>query len=448
MRAKKFPISLLLLVVAVVLPCAVSAQSSSINAFSPYTMYGIGELNTPGTLPTRSMGGAGVAMRNPGVINLLNPAAFSTVGRKSFLFDFGVENQNYYNRQRVDGLSKRSGYNSVNFHEIALQFPLARRLGVGFALTPYSSVGYRIRTSEIDGRYGWSDYLYQGEGDLTEVKLGVGWELFRGFSLGAALQYYWGDIGRTFVMSPSNIVDNSTISATVGSDDYSVSRFKGQFGVQWSPLSDDRRMLTVGATYDIGGDLRPDHTHRIYVNNSASSTATERTQRLSLSLPRQVAAGLFYRTPKLSIGLDYLYQDWRSANSVTEELTAGGQAVSYVNTHTVKFGVEYIPNFMDARRFFRRWSYRAGFRCGDYNLAFGGRRLPQYAVTAGIGIPVRFLSASAVDIGFEYGARGRGGDLTPGQGFVRQRYFKFSLGFSLFASPASQEYWFVRPKFD
>ena len=65
----------LVVAAAVMLPYAVSAQTSSINAFSPYTMYGIGEINTPGTLPMRSMGGAGVAMRSTGTVNLLNPAA-------------------------------------------------------------------------------------------------------------------------------------------------------------------------------------------------------------------------------------------------------------------------------------------------------------------------------------------------------------------------------------
>ncbi len=50
-----------LIAVAMLLPFAAGAQTSSVNAFSPYTMYGIGEMNTPGTLPMRSMGGVGVA---------------------------------------------------------------------------------------------------------------------------------------------------------------------------------------------------------------------------------------------------------------------------------------------------------------------------------------------------------------------------------------------------
>ncbi len=105
MQVKKTLISLL--AVAALLPSTAAAQSSSINAFSPYSMYGIGELNTPGTLPVRSMGGAGVAMRWPTSINLLNPASFSAMERKSFLFDMGAENQNYYNAQRRDGVTRK-----------------------------------------------------------------------------------------------------------------------------------------------------------------------------------------------------------------------------------------------------------------------------------------------------------------------------------------------------
>lgn len=446
MQVKIILISLIA-VAAAVLPWTASAQSSSINAFSPYTMYGIGELNTPGTLPTRSMGGVGVAMRNPGFINLLNPAAFSTVGQKTFLFDFGVEGQNYYNSQKVEGATKKSAYNTFNFHDIALQFPLAKKVGAAFSLTPYSSVGYRTRGAAIDGQFGWTEYLYQGDGDVTEVKFGIGWEVFKNFSIGAAAQYYWGDINRTFVMTPTNIVDNTTIASTVGKDNYSVSRLKGQFGVQWTPVVNNKRMLTLGATYDIGGDLKPQRSHTIYVGNNSSASVVDDSRHIALSLPRQVAAGVFYRTPKISLGFDYVYQDWRSVNTA-EETTASGYEVAYKNTSTLKLGVEYIPNFMDTRRFLNRWSYRAGLRYGDYNQTFGGKSLQQLAVTVGIGIPVRFLSASAVDVGFEYGTRGRSGNIAEGVGFIRQQYFKFSIGFSLFASPNSQEYWFVRPKYD
>ena len=74
-----------------VVPVSAMAQTSSINAFSPYSMYGIGELQTPGVVAQRSMGGVGLGMRSSVMVNPLNPAAYSLTPRQGFLFDFGVE---------------------------------------------------------------------------------------------------------------------------------------------------------------------------------------------------------------------------------------------------------------------------------------------------------------------------------------------------------------------
>ena len=60
-----------------VVPVSAMAQTSSINAFSPYSMYGIGELQTPGVVAQRSMGGVGLGMRSSVMVNPLNPAAYS-----------------------------------------------------------------------------------------------------------------------------------------------------------------------------------------------------------------------------------------------------------------------------------------------------------------------------------------------------------------------------------
>ena len=73
-------------------------------------MYGLGELRTPGTLQTRSMGGVGVGMRNAAAVNLLNPAAYSAVRPKSFLFDFGLEGQCFYNSQKYYGQTLNTSY--------------------------------------------------------------------------------------------------------------------------------------------------------------------------------------------------------------------------------------------------------------------------------------------------------------------------------------------------
>ncbi len=448
----------LLVAVAALVPMAVAAQTSSINAFSPYTMYGIGEQNTPGTLQMRSMGGVGVAVRNAGVVNLLNPASYSIAPQKTFLFNFGLEGQNYYNSQTVESVSKRTAYNTFNFHDIAFQIPLTKGLGLGFSLTPYSSVGYRTKyyhdfNDPILGEVGPVQYTYQGEGDVTEVKVGLGWELFKNFSIGVAAQYYWGDIDRTFVMTPTSIVGEGSFNSTIGTDNYSISSIKGQVGVQWNAILNQKRLLTIGAAFDFGGNLKPDVTSRVYNSDMNYTTVKADTAQLALVLPRQLSAGVFYRNAKWAVGVDYVYQNWGGRNKGSVNTGTSGSdnqtfyKVAYTNTSTIKVGVEFTPNRYDVRHILNRWSYRAGFRYGNYNQTFNGDKLAQYAVTAGIGIPVKFFAVSSIDIGVEYGRRGY--NIADRLGLVRQQYFKFAVGFSLFAGGSeNNEYWFTRPKYD
>ena len=396
----------LLVAAAVLVPAAVAAQTSSINAFSPYTMYGIGELNTQGTLAMRSMGGVGVAMRNAGVMNLLNPAAYSTAPQK-----------------------------------------------------PYSSVGYRTKfyhqfdpSDPVAGNIGAVQYGYQGEGDVTEVKVGIGWEIFKNFSIGIAAQYYWGDIDRNFVMTPTTITGEGNFASMVGNDNYNISSVKGQVGVQWNAILTQQRILTLGAAFDFGGDLSPEVTSRVYNSDINYTTVRGDTTHLALVLPRQLTAGVFYQTSKWALGVDYTFQNWGGRNKRTEMTGISGAAgssyeVAYTDTHTIKVGAEFTPNRYDVRHLLKRWSYRAGFRYGIHNQTFNGHQLAQYAATLGIGIPVRFFSVSAIDVGVEYGSRGA--NLSKGLGLVRQQYFKFALGFTLFAGGAeNNEYWFSRPKYD
>jgi len=152
----------------------------------------------------------------------------------------------------VAGANKSTAYNTFNFHDIAFQMPITRKLGLGFSLTPYSSVGYRTKyyhdydpSDPVWGNVGRVQYNYQGEGDVSEVKLGLGWEVFKNFSIGVAAQYYWGSIDRDFIMTPTSITGEGTFASTVGLDSYTISTVKGQVGVQWSPILNQKRILTT-----------------------------------------------------------------------------------------------------------------------------------------------------------------------------------------------------------
>jgi hypothetical protein len=326
-------------------------------------------------------------------------------------------------------------------------------VGFGFSLTPYSSVGYKMYRDEMSedilGNIGRVRYQWDGEGDITEVKAGVGWRPFKRFSVGVAMLYYWGNITRNYTSQVSNMITGSgTYSSTTGVDSYVVSNIKAQAGIQFHIISNTKRMFSLGATYDLGGSLKPRVTQSVYVNNLLQTVVRDKSEKGPLRLPQQISAGVFYQDVHVRWGLDYVYQDWGSENADYSESIDKGVVVNYTDTHTLKFGLEITPKAMDVRNYLNRIAYRVGARAGELYQTFGGSKIRQYAVTAGLGFPVRLFGGSSIDVGFEYGMRrpemvvvdvdGVGANL------VKQDYFKLSLGLTLFG----EDRWFQRYKFD
>ena len=435
MRIFRHIFILLATAAVLVAPSVLRAQESSLNAFSPYTMYGVGELHTPGTVAQRSMGGVGVAMQSNLVYNPLNPAALGNMMQQSFFFNFGVEGQNFYAKQ---GDAKTS-FNTFNVRDIAVQFPLAKRLAMSASVTPYSSVGYRILTEETNpdvlADIGYVDYYYTGEGSITEAKLAIGWEPFKRFYVGASAIFYVGDIDRYNTTRITALTaGQGTFSSASKLNNLSVSRIMGNVGVQYHIIMKPQAALTVGAVYDFGGELKAKSKEFVSSNNVFSDTVSLKKGVSPIALPRSVSAGIYFHSPKWVAGFDYVFQDWKSNNDYDAV-----NKVGYTNTHTYKLGVQFTPNRGDVRRVLNRWSYRLGARYGQSYMTFHGTKLPEAALTLGVGIPIKLFGTSSIDVGVELGRRG-----TLANGLIRDNYFKISVGMSMFG----EDYWFSRYKID
>ena len=133
-------------------------------------------------------------------------------------------------------------------------------------------------------------------------------------------------------------------------------------------------MLTPGATYDMGGNLRPSVNQTVVNGDIYGHCGAGRYGRAWHSkLPVQLGVGLYYQNAKIAAGVDYIYQNWE--NNESPKSVPGAVNVAYKNTNTVKLGFEYTPNRMDIRNCLKRWSYRVGFRYGTYYQTFEGKFL-------------------------------------------------------------------------
>ena len=423
------------------LPLGVCAQNSSLNAFSPYTMYGLGDMSTQGTAALRSMGGAGVAFSSPFAINYLNPASAAAMRRESFLFNFGLEGQNFYTKNE----NASTSFNTFNVRDVAVQFPIYKGIGFTVSMTPFSSVGYDISRSETDqdiiGEIGDVKYEYGGEGNVSKFQFALGMKIVDNLSVGAQLDYYHGSLNRSY---STNIypVTGGGLENTVGLNNELVSRVGGTFGVQYAPIVNMNHYLSIGAVYRMGVDLNSTVNESIYREAGTSSVLVDNsTHNSAINLPPEYSIGISYLSRKFTVNADYTHQEWGASNNgLTYNYNDG--VVRYKNTNSFKIGTEYVPNRGDIRTFYKRMAYRVGFKYSDYYLQVNNHDIADKAITFGLGVPVKLAGETLINLGVELGERG-----STRNNLLKESYFKFSIGMSLFGA-APEDYWFYKPKYN
>jgi hypothetical protein len=435
-----------------VTPQALKAQESSLGTYSPYTMYGLGNLNRSPQSTFAAMGGVGIGFRNGGFdnmgdirLNISNPAALSSLGlfqQSTFIFDVGLGGTNQYLSQRATEGVLRTSFNTFNFNNITMAMTLAKRLGLAFSVSPYSEVGYKIHTVDESylGSLGSVDYDYVGQGDVTEAKLALGWEIFKNFSVGAEMNYLWGNIDRSYEARRSAYTGTGTYYSLRASTSERIGRMFGAFGLQYTPLDKTRTRLTLGATYRPGRALGSTVRDYIPSNNIYDDVVRLNEYTSPARMPQRIGAGLFFHRPKWALGADYVWEDWAKGNAYDAT-----NDVRYVNSGTLKVGGRYTPSRFDMRgrfvSFFNRMTYKAGFRTGNNYLQFQGVPMNERAVSFGVDVPFRADKISGITLGVEYGERG-----TLNKGLVRERFFKVNVGVMFFGSDYDD--WFQKYKYN
>ena len=412
------------------------AQMSSLNTFSPYTMYGIGDLAVGGSAFNRPMGGVGVALRTPYRFNYLNPAAISAIPRQSALFNFAGEGKNFYAKNATTSTS----YNTFDIHDLGLAVPLGKGVGLGFSLTPVSSVGYTSRmvehSADITQNIGSTVYNYAGDGGITQVSMSLGVNVVKGLSLGATMHYWFGDIERQYNVVMNDYTSSTVYRNIVSTENRNISKLLFTLGAQYTCRIGKQNALILGLTYqpEVTATVRDNRltlSHNSVMVDTIYSSGTVRTK---MDIPAKWAAGISFQTPKLTLAFDYNRQDWAGAFEIP-----AGQEMSLGVYQDFRLGFSYTPDQFDIRNALKRWTYKAGVRYGESYLTMRGHRLRDAAVSVGVDFALKRGTFSKVGVGIEYGERG-----SWAKNMVHERYFNFTVALSLFGN----DYWFVRPKYN
>jgi hypothetical protein len=403
---------------------------AQINIASPYSRFGLGDITGDNNAWNFSMGETGIGMRSPSHVNYINPASYTAFDSTSFVFegafisDFMTLNSTLQSQSR----------NYTSLAHILFGMPVTHWWKTTLGLVPFSNVGYNILNQQTIPDVGLVDRLYSGSGGINRFFWGNGFTPVRNLSIGFNASYLFGSITReaTVLFPDSLYLTDMKVDHNI-----SIGDFYFNFGIQYSWLLKHDMHLIAGAVFAPDTKVRATDD-KLAQTFLLSADGTEHpmdtieaanAQKGTILIPMMIGGGIsLEKTDKWVVGIDCKWQDW-------SRFKAFGQSDSLIDSYQVNLGAEFLPDVNNYNNYLKRIRYRIGLLYNNSYLQLRGKRLNEYAVSAGLGLPLRGMK-TALNLGFQWGTMG-----TTNAGLIQQTYYRFVVGFSIY------ERWFVKRKY-
>ncbi len=371
------------------------------------------------------MGGVSTATRSNKSINSANPASYTAVDSMTFMFDVGAS---ILTSRLTDQAGHRNTFNG-NLEYITMQFPIGKWFGFSAGLLPYSSVGYDLTESDslvitgqtdVNGNptHAYWTKNYYGEGGISQVYMGLSFELFKHVSIGANAYYMFGKVENMRSLS----FTSSTYATVLQRNYIDVSDFRFRYGIQAYHTFAKKHNIVLGATFENKSKL-----NGTFLQIETNTNDTTNISSDGFDLPMCYGVGIQYTYDnRLVISADYNFQDWASAKYF-------GKTDSLQNRMKFALGAEYRHNPM-GQKYIDRMAFRAGINISNSYITGVQKDFFSNNIGAaiGVGFPLR-NSNSVINATFEYGKVGSTVSL-------REDYFKFTISTSV------NENWFFKRK--
>ncbi|MBR1789538.1 MAG: hypothetical protein IJ762_10200 [Bacteroidaceae bacterium] len=419
------------------------AQSNGCN--SSYSRFGLGLLSDQSQGFNRSMGGVAQGFRSGTQVNMLNPASYSAIDSLTFIFDAGMGLK--IGRIKGDGNSIRVMNTSLEYINAGLR--LCRGLGLSFGFVPYSTIGYnfnesrRVGSSYTTGQSITSQITYYGNGGLHQIYLGLGWNPFHKFSIGANISYLWGDYDHTMSqLFYEGSGSSSNTNYNTQNEDWTsdMKTYKLDLGVQYPVRLNKDNQLTFGATATLGHTIGSDVTLLRY---TSKGDTLKHTTSKAFDLPYTIRVGASWsHKEQLTIGADYTMDRWSGCKVPMSESTATGSGIAiatdqYRNRHHVALGADYIHHPQVGGKYRDHIHYRIGASYSTSYVKVNGQNGPdEYSLRAGVGLPLKTTARSLINVSAEWLRRA---PATSTQ--IKENYIMLHIGITF------NEKWFEKWKF-
>lgn len=443
-------------------PALLNAQG---NSNSPYSRFGVGNLQFQGTVSQTGLGRSGIAAYNTDRINILNPAAMA--------FDTITTIETGINAEisKIKSSSLSQSANNAGLSYFSIGFPILKHnAGMSLGAAPYSLMDFNaseISYPECD--CGRTRNTFTGEGGINRFYMAFGFAPFgkkaagfytsenysrwlsendsaaienevkkfrflEGFSVGINASWLFGTLDYSrkvdFIDSTIFLSNVKTTSSTIG-DIYLNAGLQYHFTT--------RKGITAG----IGISVFPESAvkssfNSLWYNRTLGGAIRDTVEEVtdlkgSTTIPLGYAGGIMIgKAGQWRLTADYSSQQWSRFQS---DFFNGNLKDNY----SLNAGFEIIPK-PKSLNYFGKVSYRTGFYYHSSALQFSETVIKDYGISFGFGLPVikkDRIQRSMIQLGIEAGRSG-----TTANNLIQQDYIRFHIGIVL------NEFWFFKRHYE
>ena len=411
---------------------------------SPYSFYGIGSLDFKGTSESRAMGG--VSVYNDSIhMNFRNPASYT--GKNMFSFNNEGRLVKFtvglgHSETDLKTSTNSSETTNTSFEYLGLNV-LMGKFGFGFGLIPFSSVGYKLQSSNVENQL---QYKYSGNGGLNKAFLGFAYQLSNNLAIGFNAKYNFGNIQNSAL---EYLYDDESLPLDYQAREQNRSDLSGvnfNFGlICRGGIAENLELhasLTPSPDYNLSSRnsrtfasvvINPNTQIEFPVNEINVDLETLGLDKTDLSMPSVTIFGLGISKPKKwFIGAEYT----SITSSVFSNDLISIENSEFEDSSKISFGGFYIPDYASFSKFWNRVVYRAGFYSEKTGLVINNESINEFGISFGLGIPAGGLFSN-VNTTFEFGKRG-----TTNEDLVEENFVNFQLSLSL------NDRWFIKRKYN
>ncbi len=386
---------------------------------SPYTIFGIGDLNYSTAIRTTGMGIQGIALTG-NYINNLNPAALSQIPYTSFSMLF-----NYNFLKSSDGIRTVNSSNG-NAFGLNVGIPISQEKGWSLALgfNPYSLINYKIINNSVS--LGETvKQTYAGRGGISRINIGMSYTLAKSISLGADYNYAFGDI-KDLKQIEFTSTSGFTPTSILTEYDYTGSYFKAGAIINLEKLLNLKKTndFTVGFLFESPLTLK---AKKDGIYTSSISTDTVTVDKGNINIPARIGFGITKKVGnRYLLSSDVIMQDWSN-------FTAYGVAQgNYQSALRIGAGIEIQP-VENSEKAFDKFAFRLGAFYEKSYYTVNGQSVNRIGLSGGVGVPLS--KYNSLDFGVSVSTRGN-----TDNGLIKDDMIKLTAGINF------GELWFVRPK--